>query len=34
MVNKEKKRSLLSTIFIDSEGPDPLPTYPWRIRTS
>jgi len=27
MVNKEKKRSLLSTFFIDLEGPGPLPTY-------
>jgi len=33
-VIKRKERSLLSTFFIDSEGLGPLPTYPWRIRTS
>jgi len=31
---KKKERSLLSTFFIDSEGLDPLPTYPSGIRTS
>jgi len=33
-VNKEKKKDLLSTFFIDSEGLGPLPTYSWGIRTS
>jgi len=27
-VIKRKERSLLSTFFIDLEGPGPLPTYP------
>jgi len=27
-VNKENKEAYLSTFFIDSEGPGPLPTYP------
>jgi len=34
MVNKEKKKSLVIYIFIDSEELGHLPTYPWGIRTS
>jgi len=30
----KKEKNLVIYIFIDSEGPCPLPTYPWGIKTS
>jgi len=32
VIKRRKRPSYLH--FIDSEGPSPLPTYPWGIRTS
>jgi len=30
----KRKETFLFTFFIDLEGHGPLPTYPWRIKTS